>query len=139
MDVADLPLIISTSVGTGGIVGGLLALLTLRQRRQVLSASAEKDAATADMRIMNAAAGLVEQAGTQVPILIERITRLESSNERILEEQAAERSELAAWRQWGGVQMAWAAQAVAAIRELGGTIADPPAPPTVDRRQTPPT
>lgn len=123
---------LAAALGGGSVVALASLLLTLRQKRRGMDA-------TADSRIMNAAAGLVEQTGAQIPNLMERITRLEASNERILDEQAHERAELVAWRAWGAAQMTWAAQAVAAIRQLGGTIPDPPPPPNADRRQTPPT
>ena len=114
--------------------GGVAGLILLPQRKRHLAAQTNDTNATADARIMGAAASLVEQAGTQVPALLERITRLEASNERILDEQAAERAEVQAWRQYGALQSAWAAAAVRAIRELGGTIEDPPTSPVIERR-----
>ena len=138
MSWAEAIPVVVAAVGSGGLV----ALLTVRQQRRTMAATASDLDASANQRIMAGAATIVEQAATQTPALMERITRLEASNERILDEQASERAELTtalielqAWRQWGAVLMPWAAQAVDAIRSLGGTIADPPQPPAVERRQ----
>lgn len=127
--------LVTLLLGGGG--GGLLTyLLTLRQRRRVMDAAARDTESTADARIMAAAATLVEQAGTQVPALVERIALLEGARdrlgsdlERLRDEQDAERAELVLWRAWGARQLEWSAQAVSAIRSLGGEIPDPPLPP----------
>ena len=124
-------------IAGGSLTAFVVAMLTLRQRRGIMGAQAHDQNATADARIMGAAASLVEQAGTQVPALMERITRLEASNERILDEQAAERAELVAWRQWGAAVTAWSSQAVEVIRALGGTIPDPPSAPSERRAPVP--
>lgn len=146
MDAGDVTALIAAGVAAGTASGGVLvALLTVRQKREVMSAEAGSATAQGQSKIMDSVGVLLEQSGTMVPKLLERITLLEASNERIiasheriLDEQAAERHELTAWRQWGALQVSWAAQAVDAIRRLGGTIADPPAPPTVDRRSPAP-
>jgi hypothetical protein len=141
----------------GGGASGLGALLVVRQRRETMTAEANKInataenlSATADSRIMDAVAGIVEQTSTQIPVLMERLTRVESANEhlrtdnlrlqgsldRVIAELNAERDELELWRRWGAAQMAWAGQAVRAIKDLGVEIPDPPSPPDVWRRQT---
>ncbi len=116
--------------------GGIGALLTLPQRRRVLDAQARDTGATADSRIMSAAATLVEQHGAQLPQLIQRITQLEGARDQLSTaldslrvEQDEERIELAEWRSWGDRQLEWSGAAVQAIRSLGGDIGDPPSPP----------
>ena len=135
MSWPELVPVVVASVGSGGVAGGALLLLTLRQQRRTMAATATDLEASATQRMLGGAASIVEQAATQTPALLERITRLEAALERHQTQLDAERSELQAWQQWGAVQMAWASQAVAAIRQLGGTIADPPQPPAVERRQ----
>lgn len=122
--------------------GGIGAFLTLPQRRRVLDAQARDTVATADSRIMSAAATLVEQHGAQMPQLIERITQLEgardqlaTSLDRLRLEQDEERIELAEWRSWGDRQLVWSAAAVQAIRSLGGQIGDPPSPPRAPQQR----
>jgi hypothetical protein len=116
--------------------GGITGLALLPQRRRMLVAQAQDASATADSRIMSAAAGLVEQTGAQLPFLIERITRLEADRDRLggelgrlRVEQDAERDELAQWRSWGAQQRRWSEQAVTALKGLGVEIPDPPTPP----------
>jgi hypothetical protein len=123
-------------VMAGGLVGAAGSVLTLRQRRRHMAALARDAEASADGRIMAAAAALVEQAAAQVPLLIERITRLEADRDRLVleltrlrTEQDAERAELSEWRTWGARQREWSIQAVQAIRRFGGEISDPPSPP----------
>lgn len=134
IDVLSLILASLISLITGG---GLVGLLTLRQKRLGMTAQANDTNASADARIMTAAASLVEQSGTTVPALLERITRLEEREATrearlsgLLVEQATERAELTAWRVWAVQVLEWAAQAVVAVRHLGGDLDDPPAPPT---------
>ena len=136
LDATSLTALLTVLAGGAGGGGLITYLLPLRQRRRQMDAAAADTRATADSRIMGAVAGIVEQASAHVPSLIERITRLEGDRDRLArdldrlrDEQDVERAELAEWRSWGARQRTWSAQAVDAIRSLGGQIPDPPTPP----------
>lgn len=103
-------------------------VLTLRQRKALLSAQAF------DV-ITTAAARIVEQSAELVPQLTERITRLEATAElrqKRLDEMGAELDEV---HTWAGEAVRWMANAVRIIVELGGEVAPPPPPPVPARRQ----
>ena len=81
--MSDAATLMAVLAGSGSVGGGVAWLLTLRQRRAQMTAAARDKVASADSRIMQAAAGIVEQAGAQVPLLVERITRLEADRDRL--------------------------------------------------------
>jgi hypothetical protein len=102
--------------------GGVAYLLTLRQRRALLSARAFDVITTAAGRI-------VEQSADMVPTLTERITRLEASAELRQLRVEAMSAELDEVHTWAGEAVRWMGNAVRLIAELGGNIdAPPPAP-----------
>jgi len=109
------------AIALGG-AGGLAGLLTLRQRKQLLSAQAEDVRATGQARIMDAAGRIVEQQADLVPDLLERISRLEERDE-------SRQAELDAVLRYVDESQRWMQQALRLVRELGGDIPEPPPAP----------
>ncbi len=130
-----------------GAAGGITGLLTLRQRKALLTAQASDVAATGQARIMDAAGRIVEQQADLVPGLLERITALEAREEERTRAVEAARQhsaqadvQVAALRTevdhlWAFVDEAtrWMAQALRVIQELGGEMPPPPDAPTLTR------
>lgn len=130
-----------------GATGGVAGLLTLRQRKALLTAQAGDVAATGQARIMDAAGRIVEQQADLVPDLLARIAALEAREEdrtkavdEARQHSAQADAQVAALRVevdhlWRFVDEAtrWMAQALRVIQELGGEMPPPPDAPTLTR------
>lgn len=112
-----------------GGAGGLAGLLTLRQRRQLLTAQADDVKATGQARIMDAAGRIVEQQADLVPMLLERTKALETREETRAAEHAAIAAELEQVLRYVDDAQKWMQQALRLVQELGGDMPAPPQPP----------
>lgn len=134
---------------TAGSLGSAITfLLTLPQRRAVLSAQASKTEDEGTALVVKASAGLLEQAGKAVPALSAAVARLEAElkaererGERLEAQVAADRAETAEVQRWMADAWHWMQRAYREITERGGSIDPPPQPPArcaVFRRPAPP-
>lgn len=130
---------------------GLVALLTIRERRQQMRAAAERTEAEAARTTAEGVAAIVAAAGKGleaqyelVPQLLERITKLEGLDEvrdrdladlkaryeQTRDDAAALAAELAVVHRFMDEISLWAQAAFEQNRALGGSISPPPAPPS---------
>lgn len=150
MDITALSALIgaaSTLLGAGGAVVSLL--LFRRQRARLIDAQASEHKSSGDAKIMDAAAGLVTQAGSTLRELGERLAAAETKldgqeleNGRLREDLADVRltvsivsADNAELRSWVGRAVTWMQRAVDEISRLQGHIDAPPPPP--EPRQQP--
>jgi hypothetical protein len=130
---------------------GLVALLTVRERRQQMRAAADHTEAQAARATAEGVAAIVSAAGKGmaaqyelVPQLMERITKLEGLDEvrdrdvaalkehyeQAREDAAALAAELAIVHRFMDEISLWAQAAFEQNQALGGSISPPPAPPS---------
>lgn len=106
--------------------GGVAYVLTLRQRKALLSAQASDTIATGQARILDAAGRIVENSADLVPQLLQRVTSLESAGEQRQAQLTAVSLELEDVHRFVDEAARWMGNAVRLISELGGSIAPPP-------------
>lgn len=145
--VVDLAAIL---VAFGG-GAGLVALLTIRERRQQMRAAAERTEAEAARTTAEGVAAIVTAAGKGleaqyelVPQLLERITKLEGSGEvrdrdladlktryeETRDDAAALAADLAVVHRYMDEISLWAQAAFEQNQSLGGSLSPPPTPPS---------
>ena len=146
----DAVLAVGQLLVAAGLGGGVTFLLTLRQRRALLTAQAGKVtaeasdvAATGTARILDAAGRIVEQQADLVPQLLQRIASLEATEktragevdkvreraDRAEQQLAVVLAELEAMSRHVDESQRWMGNALRVVLELGGDIPPPPPPP----------